>query len=109
MLSEALKGAVAPNQLALPRRMLSLLSEGGIASTADLARRLGVSEGLIGMMAEEMTRRGYLARMDGCHGGCGGCHAASSCAASPSGTAPEATSGALLLLTSKGRQAAAGE
>jgi len=90
---------------ALPRQMLAVLSEGGIASTAAVARRLGVSEGLVIVMAEEMTRHGYLARMNGCHGSCGGCHAAVACATSPSGITP----GAFLLLTPKGRQAAARE
>jgi hypothetical protein len=92
MLSEA-------KHLPLPRQMLALLTEGGIASTADLARRLNVSEGLVGAMAEELARRGYLARVSGCQGGCGGCHAASACATLQN--AP----GALLVLTSRGRQA----
>ncbi len=108
-MSTEIQNPTATSTAALPRRMLRMLREGGIASTADLARRLIVSEELIGMMAEEMTRRGYLARLSGCHGGCGGCHAASSCAASPSGTTSEATSSVLLLLTPKGRQAAASE
>lgn len=92
-------------RLSLPRHMLVLLSEGGIASTADLARRLGITEGLVGVMAEEMTRRGYLAPVSGCHGGCGGCQAAPACATAPGGATP----GALLILTPKGRQAAAGD
>jgi len=82
--------------------MLALLSEGGIASTAGLARRLGVSEGLVGLMAADLARRGYLAPLEGgCHGGCGGCHVAPACAA------PGAMPSAMLTLTPKGRQAAA--
>jgi hypothetical protein len=103
--------ASAPHSLL--RRMLSVLNEGGIASTAAVARRLGVSQGLVVVMAAEMTRRGYLARISGCQGGCGGCHAASVCApSSPAGTMSptrEATPGEMLMLTPKGRQAAAAQ
>ena len=42
-------------------RLLRLLGEGGIRSTAELARRLDISEGLVGLMMEDLTRRGYLA------------------------------------------------
>ena len=87
-------------------QMLALLGKGGVASTADLARRLGVSEGLVLVMAEDMTRRGYLARVDaGCGGGCGGCQVAFSCARPPAGTMPRSASGAVLILTPKGRHA----
>ena len=98
-----------PEHLTLPRQMLALLREGGIASTADLARRLGVSQGLVVVMAAEMTRRGYLARISGCQGGCGGCHAVSVCVPSPPqgmmGPTREAAPGEMLMLTPKGRQA----
>ena len=65
---------------ALPVQMLSLLREGGIRSTAELARRLGVSETLVGMMAEDLMRRGYLAPLDQvCSSGCSACGLAETC------------------------------
>lgn len=67
--------------LSLPMRLLGLLSYGGIRSTGELARRLGVSEALVGMMAEDLTRRGYLQALTGgdCSTGCGGCAVVSQC------------------------------
>lgn len=84
----------------LPMRLLSLLSCGGIRSTAELARRLGVSEALVGMMAEDLTRRGYLQALDGgdCSTGCGGCAVVSQCKLPRAENRPP-----LLALTEKGR------
>jgi hypothetical protein len=67
--------------LSLPIRLLGLLSYGGIRSTSDLAKRLGVSEAMVGMMAEDLTRRGYLQALGGgdCSTGCGGCAVVSQC------------------------------
>ena len=87
----------------LPSQMLGLLSYGGIRSTAELAKRLGVSEALVGMMAEDLTRRGYLQALVGgdCNSGCGGCGLVSQC------KAPGAEDRLpLLALTEKGKVAA---
>jgi hypothetical protein len=95
--------------LSLPMRLLGLLSYGGIRSTSELARRLGVSEALVGMMAEDLTRRGYLQALGGggatvggdCSTGCGGCAVVSQC------KLPGATDRLpLLALTEKGKTAA---
>jgi hypothetical protein len=79
--------------------MLQMLEEGGIHSTAELARRLGVTEALITALAEDLARRGYLAPVDdGCGSSCSGCWAAGNCGR------PQLTP--MLALTPKGRQAA---
>jgi hypothetical protein len=67
--------------LSLPMRLLGLLSLGGIRSTSELAKRLSVSESLVVMMAEDLTRRGYLQALSGsdCSAGCGGCAVVSQC------------------------------
>lgn len=85
---------------ALPVELLRLLAAGGIRSTAELARRLQVSEGLITLMTEELTRRGYLAALNtGCTSGCTACGLAATChVATPQQPAA-------LTLTAKGRQA----
>jgi hypothetical protein len=79
--------------------MLQLLEEGGIHSTAELARRLGTTEALVAAMAENLTHHGYLTRVEtGCETSCTGCWAAGRC----SGSQPTAPT---LALTPKGRQA----
>jgi hypothetical protein len=84
-------------QAALPDRMLQLLGEGGIHSTAGLARRLGISERLVAAMAEDLTRHGYLTPIaQECGSSCSGCWAATSCGR------PE--SAPTLALTPKGRR-----
>ncbi len=89
-------------QGALLNRMLRLLGEGGIHSTAELARRLGVTEALVGAMAEDLTRHGYLASVAlDCGTSCSGCWAAESC-----GRAEAAP--LTLALTSRGRRASVG-
>jgi DNA-binding MarR family transcriptional regulator len=82
--------------------VLRLLAEGGVHSTAELARQLGVSEELVTAMAESLTRHGYLMRvgMD-CVAACDGCALAGACAV-PRSPMPVAQ---LLTLTTKGRQA----
>ena len=45
-------------EVSLPLRLLRLLSGGGIRSTSELARTLGISEGLVTMMAEDLTAPG---------------------------------------------------
>jgi hypothetical protein len=79
--------------------LLRLLGDGGIHSTAELARRLGVSEALLAAMTGDLTRRGYLAPVDnGCGTGCDGCGLGMACAPA-SGNAPAP----MLMLTAKGR------
>ncbi len=89
----------------LPVRFLSLLAEGGIRSLAELARRLDVSEELVRLMAENLARQGYLAPTgSGCTTtACDGCALSDAC--SPSGA--HAAKPLRLMLTPKGRQAAA--
>ena len=82
--------------------MLRLLADGGIHSTADLARRLEVGEGLLAAMVDDLSRRGYLAAVDqSCGAACDGCGVRSACAA-PGATPPAR----LLALTDRGRRAA---
>ncbi len=87
----------------LLNEMLRLLAEGGVRSTAEIARRLGVGQELVAAMAGDLARRGYLAALEtGCATGCDGCGLASACAApgSPAAVMP------MLALTAKGRRAA---
>jgi hypothetical protein len=73
---------------------------GGIHSTAELARRLGVGEALVTTMAGDLTRHGYLAALDtSCATACDGCGLSASCAApgEPSSYA------SLLTLIAKGK------
>jgi hypothetical protein len=84
----------------LLNEMLRLLSEGGIHSIAEMARRLGVGQELAAAMVADLARRGYLAPLDmGCATRCDGCGLASACAAPGSPTMP------LLALSAKGRRA----
>ena len=96
-------------EVSLPVRLLRLLSAGGIRSTSELAKKLGVSEGLVAMMAEDLMRRGYLVSLSGggeCDAGgratCAGCSLSAACSVStPRDRLP------LLALTQRGRQMAA--
>lgn len=58
-------------------RILESIARGHVYSPGSLARQVGVSEGLLMPMVEDLTRRGYLAplSLDGQGGGgsCGGC------------------------------------
>ena len=63
------------------QRLLELVAEGGVHSYADLARELGVSEGLLGQMIEHLARMGYLRPVAGdCQSQCPGCPLAETCA-----------------------------
>jgi Mn-dependent DtxR family transcriptional regulator len=42
------------------KRVLQEMFTGNVHSRADLARRLGVSEGLLTQMMEDLGRKGYL-------------------------------------------------
>ena len=79
--------------------LLRLLGDGGIHSTAELARRLGVNETMVSALTGNLTRSGYLAPVDnGCGTGCDGCGLGMACAPA-SGNAPAP----MLMLTAKGR------
>jgi hypothetical protein len=103
-------------EMSLPMRLLQLVSYGGIRSTRELGKRLGVSETLVTMMAEDLRRRGYLQAVSGgtatdsgvCGtsltaraSACGSCGIAASCKLP--GTAEQLP---LLTLTEKGKLAA---
>jgi len=90
----------------LPLRLLQQLARGGIRSTADLARSLGVSEGLVKLMVEELARRGYLVALGGgaCGASCAGCSSAAACHL-PSD--PSRSPG-IMTLTPSGREKALG-
>jgi len=63
------------------QRLLELVAEGGVHSCAELARELGVSEGLLGQMIEGLARMGYLRPVAGdCQAQCAGCSLATTCA-----------------------------
>lgn len=63
------------------QRLLELVAQGGVHSYADLARELGVSQGLLGQMIEDLARRGYLRPVAaGCESQCTGCSLAETCA-----------------------------
>jgi thioredoxin reductase len=85
-------------QATLPNRLLQMLSEGGIHSIAELARRLDTSDALVTAIAEDLTRHGYLVLVPSkCETSCSGCWAAGSCGG------PEAAP--LLAVTARGRRA----
>lgn len=91
----------------LPLRLLQLLARGGIRSTADLARSLAVTEGLVKVMVEDLARRGYLMTLGNggaCGASCAGCGSAAACHL-PS---VSAQSPGLLTLTPSGREKALG-
>ncbi len=97
-------------EMSLPVQLLRLVSYGGIRSTAELGRRLGVSETLVSMMADDLRRRGYLQAVGGstcdadglsAQAGCASCGIVSSCKLP--GTAEQLP---LLVLTDKGKLAA---
>ena len=80
--------------------LLRLLGDGGIHSTAELARRLGVSETLVITMTGDLTRRGYLAVLNtSCATACDGCGIAAACAPGSPGA-----HAAVLALTPKGQR-----
>lgn len=96
---------MAEQEVNLPVQLLRLVARGGVRSTADLARSMGVSEGLVRMMVEDMARRGYLVSLgDGgaCGSGCAGCSSKAACHL-PSGSS---RSSGILTLTPSGREKA---
>ncbi|PKO22409.1 MAG: hypothetical protein CVU38_09530 [Chloroflexi bacterium HGW-Chloroflexi-1] len=82
--------------------VLRLLNEGGIHSTAELARRLDTREALVAAMAEDLAGRGYLELLaDDCATACDGCALSGSCAMPGEPGAATRT----FALTTKGRRA----
>ena len=80
--------------------LLRLVNDGGIHSTAELARCLGINEELVASMTADLTRRGYLTALDtGCSVACAGCGAAAACSAHRT---------PLLAVTAKGQNAVRG-
>ncbi len=79
--------------------LLRLLGDGALHTSAGLASRLGLSEPLVAAMIEDLTRHGYLASLpQGCPTACASCGLTQACRIMPP----------LLVLTPKGRRAAAG-
>jgi len=63
------------------QRLLELVAEGSVHSYVDLARELGVSEGLLGQMIKDLAQRGYLQPVAGsCQSRCATCSLAETCA-----------------------------
>lgn len=61
-------------------KLLRRVAQGGVHSTAALARELGVSEGLLAQMMDDLIRMGYLRPVDGnCGGKCDTCPLAGGC------------------------------
>lgn len=80
-------------------RLLSLVSDAeAVATTQEMARRLGVGEGLLGAMLEDAVRRGYLVLVgsDCSDSPCSACQSRAACLA---GASPR-----LWSLTDKGRR-----
>ena len=79
--------------------LLRRLAQGGVHTTASLARELGVSQGLLASMTKDLARMGYLQVMSGgCQGKCGACSLADGCSISGLGS--------VWVLTEKGMRAA---
>jgi len=79
--------------------LMRRLAQGGVHTTASLARELGVSKGLLASMTEDLARLGYLQVMGGgCRGKCGACSLADSCSIGGLGS--------VWVLTEKGMRAA---
>ena len=62
------------------RKLLRLVAEGGVRTRADLSRELGVSEGLVEQMLEDLAPIGYLELVaGGCADQCAACSLAKMC------------------------------
>ena len=80
-------------------KLLQLVAQGGIQSYDDLTRGLFISQPLLEVMLEDLTRLGYLRSVDDASGGhCKGCTTGGCSIAGP---------GRIWSLTAKGAQAAA--
>jgi hypothetical protein len=58
---------------------LKLLQNGENLSPADIAARMGISQEMVLMMSEQLTRQGYLDQIDPCNSACSGCPESSGC------------------------------
>ena len=80
-------------------QLLRFLTEGGVHSYEDLAKRLSISIPLLEMMLEDLSRLGYLRPVNNdCGAHCSGCSFGSCSITGP---------GRLWALTEKGTKAAA--
>ena len=82
------------------RELIRTIAEGRAHTQADLARRLGVSEGLVERMLEDLARMGYLESVASCAEECAACPLAKMCIVGRPRRA--------WVLTEKGRKAAGG-
>jgi len=63
------------------QKLLERIAQGGVHSTTALARELGVSQGLLEQMIEDLVRMGYLRAVgESCAEHCAGCSLRESCA-----------------------------
>ena len=61
------------------RELIRVIAEGQAHSQVELARRLGVSEGLVEQMLKDLARMGYLEPIAGCADQCAACPLARMC------------------------------
>ena len=81
------------------KELLRLVAQGDVRTRVELARKLGVSEGLVEQMLEDLARMGYLKPVEGdCASQCTGCPLARTCAVG--------TPARIWALTEKGQKAA---
>lgn len=66
-----------------------------------IAERLGISEELVMMMSEALSRQGYLEEINPCESSCSGCHENAGCGLNKVGR--------MWLLTEKGQKSYQGE
>jgi hypothetical protein len=79
--------------------LLMLVAQGGVRSYDDLIGQLSISQPLLEVMLEDLSRLGYLSSVDdGCGGHCHGCSTGGCSIAGP---------GRIWTLTVKGAEAAA--
>ena len=63
------------------KELLRLVAQGDVRTRVELARKLGVSEGLVEQMLENLARMGYLRPVaGGCDAHCAACPLAKTCA-----------------------------
>jgi DNA-binding transcriptional MocR family regulator len=82
------------------QKLIKLITGGQVYSQADLARQLGVSEGLVVQMMEDLSRMGYLKRVDaGIGGSCSACPIGDTCVSET--CAPVSSGGQMWVPTEK--------
>ncbi len=84
--------------------LLRILNAGGLHSMQEVASQMGVSEALVGEMADALARRGYLAPVTA---GCAPASACAGCAMEPMCGTDGRAPARMLALTERGRRAAA--